>query len=321
MSRHAATDDTDAFLGEQYPVDDRAFVRLTEGGAAIDDSSAARIEPLRHGVKPPPRTATTRPVRRTRFRRRTMSYALTTAALLAVIGGGAGWSWLQAQPVFAQTYTTQRGEQRSVTLPDGSTLQLDTATTAAVSLSRGRRAVRLVDGQAMFTVTPDAARPFDVDAGPVRATVVGTRFSVRYTDTGLDAGGVTVAVAEGRVDVRSLMPGADGRPQPTFALAAGQAVRSDASGRMDAPRSVPANGAMPWQEGRVNLDDVPLSQALAEFARYGDTGLRLAPAIADVRISGSFELRRADAFARALPDVLPVKLRTRGGATDIEPAN
>lgn len=66
---------------------------------------------------------------------------------------------------------------------------------------------------------------------------------------------------------------------------------------------------MAWREGRVNFDGVSLSQALAEFERYGPTRIVLSdPAVAGLRVHGSFDLRRLDAFTRALPRVLPVRV-------------
>jgi len=76
--------------------------------------------------------------------------------------------------------------------------------------------------------------------------------------------------------------------------------------------------AATWREGRVSFSGTPLMQALAEFERYGDTGLVIRdPAVAALKVNGSFDLRQIGAFARALPRVLPVQLSTRDGQTEI----
>ncbi len=308
------------------PAHRRAFAQLHALCDSLDHLPADRIAQLRlHTIAaeaPGQVSPRLRVPRRERSRvRRALPYALAATGLVAVLAGGMHWTRLLTQPSFSQTYATTRGQQLSVVLPDGSTLQLDTATTATVALYRDRREVRLVDGQAMFTVAADTDRPFEVDAGEVRATVVGTRFSVRNTDAGLGGGGVTVAVEAGRVQVRSRAYNAEGKPQMMIALSAGQSVRSDLAGRLGALQTQPTRAALLWREGRVTLDNVPLSQAVAEFERYGDTRLGIDPAVASMRISGSFELGQADAFAKALPRVLPVRLRMRDDGTDVLPAN
>lgn len=57
------------------------------------------------------------------------------------------------------------------------------------------------EGQAVFSIKGDPSRPFDVLAGPLRITVVGTRSSVRFTPGIRGEEGVQVAVEEGRVRV------------------------------------------------------------------------------------------------------------------------
>lgn len=241
----------------------------------------------------------------------------TAMVAVSVCGAGwLGWRHWQAQPLFAETYATARGQLLDVTLPDGSLLKLDTATRAEVTLYRDRRLVRLAEGQAMFTVTPDTSRPFDVLTGRMQVTVVGTRFSVRNTRSGLHQEGVGVQVEEGRVRVTMLDQG-----QPVAApvlLTAGQYVQSAADGRLLAVQQQSASGAMSWREGRVDFERTPLAQALAEFERYGATRLVIRdPQVAALRVNGSFDLRHAEAFSKTLPLVLPVQLSVRDGQTEI----
>lgn len=245
-----------------------------------------------------------------------------TAAALAVTVAAGGWlgydHWLN-RALFSQTFATARGQMLDVTLPDGSRLQLDTATRAEVRLYRQRREVRLPQGQGAFQVQADPDRPFDVLAGPMRITVLGTRFSVGYTADaaapGGTPGGVRVAVEEGRVKVAPTSAPVDAGDDPLedgagVLLTAGQAVSADSSGRIAPVSQVVAAAFAPWRDGRIAFDNTPLSQVLADFERYGDTRLRIAdPAVAALRISGSVDARKADNFARALPRALPVALR------------
>lgn len=230
--------------------------------------------------------------------------AVAAALVLGTVFGVmevVGWSPWQSPPQFAQAFAAPQGQQTQVQLPDGSLLRLDTSTQLDVALYAQRREVRLAQGQAMFQVQGDAARPFDVLAGPVRITVVGTRFAVRYTPGMAGYDGVRVAVEEGRVQVAA--PGA----APVL-LTAGQQVVTDAAGTLGPVVAVPPSGVAPWRAHRVSFDDTPLAQALAELGRYGPTGITLQdPQLGALRLTGTFDPRHLDNFVRALPRVLPVR--------------
>lgn len=236
------------------------------------------------------------------------------AGLVMLIAGAAAWNYWW-QPVFSETYRTARGEQADIALPDGSRLQLDTATTAALALYRGRRDLTLPEGQIRLQVKSDADRPFDVLAGPLRITVVGTRFAVRYTPEIPGRDGVRVAVEEGRVRVaRAGWFGDKGEVE----LTAGQQIVANANGTLGVVSSVAIADVAPWRDSRISFDDVPLQQVLAEFARYGDSGMTVRdPAVAAMRITGSFDPRRLDNFRRILPQALPVRLARSGDVTEI----
>lgn len=250
--------------------------------------------------------------------------AAAAAMVFSAVGGGwMGWARWRQQPTFEQAFSTERGQQRTVILPDthanasatGSSLQLDTATRLEARLYRDRREVLLKDGQAMFTVQSDSARPFHVWAGALRITVVGTRFSVRHTASGLDAGQTVVSVEEGVV--RVARAGTDAAPD-TLELTAGHMVVVNDAGHISPVASVSAAAMAPWRNGRISFDQTPLAQAIAEFERYGQTGLVVRdPAVAALRVGGSYSVLQWQRFAATLPQVLPVRLEQRGDRTEI----
>ncbi|CAM4287022.1 FecR family protein [Comamonas aquatilis] len=242
--------------------------------------------------------------------------ALSAVVMALVVGSGyMAWDHWQQQPVFAHMYQTERGQQLSVQLPDGSRLRLDTATRVEVSLYRQRREVKLPQGQAMFEVQKDAARPFDVVAGNTKVTVVGTRFSVRNT-----AGSpVQVAVEEGKVRVSPLQSAGGNAPEPAAVLlTAGQQVVAGADGHVGPVGAIAAAGIASWRDGRITLENVPLSEALAEFERYAPTHMVVRDAsVGALRLSGTFDPQRLAHFRYALPKVLPVRLKESGDLTEI----
>lgn len=130
--------------------------------------------------------------------------AIAAGAVLACAMGARAWSHWLAQPLMVKTCNTARGEQSEVQLDDGSRLWLDGATRLEVRYYPYRREVTLFDGQALFAVEDDAARPFQVRAGPLRATVTGARFAVRHAPDAAHHEQVRVAVEQGRVRVDSV---------------------------------------------------------------------------------------------------------------------
>lgn len=287
---------------------------------AIDQARATHSAPVTTPLAPLVRT---RPVpQNTPSRRRIWAPAFAVVAICAVTGGTGllAWNHWQAQPVFEQAFSTHRGEQTEVPLPDGTRLRLGTSTRLNVAYYRHRREVRLLDGEAVFAVHSDAERPFQVLAGPVRVTVVGTRFSVRHTPQVVGNAGAHVAVEEGKVRVEPIMPNRGDSANGLDVVGAGvlltaaQQVFSDALGELSAVSAVPAAGIASWRKNRVSFDNQRLDHALAELARYGDPQLLIRdPAVASLPITGVFDPRDMTTFRRILPASLPVQLAPAGG--------
>ena len=287
------------------PAHDQAYAQLHETQRAVRQIPAHLT--ARWAV--PPVAAHVSPQAPRRHWLRALPYAVAAMLLLSV--GAGGYQWWQ-QPVFSQAYATQRGQRLAVSLPDGSTVQLDTATQLHVTLYRQRREVRLAHGEALFQVQSKQGQPFEVQSGTLSVTVVGTQFSVRNTLT--HDGSLRVAVQHGHVRVA-------GARQSLVKLTAGQGVTADAAGQLSAVASLAPGSVAPWREGRVTFENMPLGAALAEFERYGDTGFVVRdPAVARLRIGGSFSLARPDRFAAALPQLLPVHIVRDGAVSEIRMA-
>lgn len=298
---------------------------------ATGDEIAALRASLPAGAAPAPRPAIgpAPPFRGTATRRRVVSFAAAAVFACTVLGAGwSGWTYWRALPVFEQAYATATGQQSSIILPDaeggGTRIYLDTATRIDVRLYRDRREVHLKDGQAQFSVTPDARRPLHVQSGPVDVTVVGTRFSVRHAGTGLAAGQTVVSVEEGHVRLGRIDAATDGARGPGSAggpsldLVAGQRAVVNAQGVFGPIATVPPAAMTAWREGRLGFDQTPLGEAIAEFERYGSTGLFVRdPAVAALPVGGSYSLNQAGRFMESLPRMLPIRLVRRGERTEV----
>lgn len=312
-----------------------AFASMDATLRKVKKLSADEVASLKAGLPSPPAPrpspAALQPsASGPRKRQATWSHWLPQAAVAAMVFIVAGVSWTgwqhwRQQPTFAQNFATERGQQQTIALPDagamGSTVQLDTATRLEARLYRDRREVQLQEGQAMFSVKPDGERPFHVWAGALRITVVGTRFSVRHTASGLGAGKTVVAVEEGRVQVaraNSMQNQVGGLAPELLELSAGQTAMASETGDIARTASVAASAIAPWRSGRISFDQTPLSQAIAEFERYERTGLVvLDPQVAALPVGGSYSLKQWTRFAETLPQMLPVQIVKHGETMEV----
>ena len=234
--------------------------------------------------------------------RRQLVPALGAACLLLALGGGVGWQRWDQTPRHSLDLATARGEVRQVELPDGSRVTLNFDTRLQVRYYAGRRELQLHGGEAFFEVTADAARPFTVDSGRSRVTVVGTAFNVRAAPHEL-----VVKVLHGRVALR---PDRASGVAPVLAMGAGTGISIDAASGLH--RSVPAGADMvgDWRGGQLHFQRTPLAEVAQELSRYlGRPILLASPRLAQQPVSGVAATATPEAFLQALPDLLPLRLQ------------
>lgn len=186
---------------------------------------------------------------------------------------------------------TAIGEQRNLTLEDGSRIFLNTATRVEVQYDERARRIRLQQGEALFEVAPRSGRPFIVAAGDREVVALGTAFVVRK-----DPGRLAVTLVEGKVKV---VP-SDARPVGDPVMIPGQRLIFSAgtAPRMDLPA---IDKVIAWRQGQVVLDDAPLAEAIAEMNRYSTVALSIErPEAAHIRISGVFRAGDSGNFAKAV---------------------
>lgn len=230
--------------------------------------------------------------------RRRFAMGLTAACALTLAAGVIGPRLWSPTPEFSQALETARGERKRVALPDGSLLELNTDTRVRVALYADRRQVELLAGEALFTVSPDAARPFTVDAGDAQVVVTGTRFNVRR-----DGDVVALAVDEGSVafSVGSWWN------RTTRHLAAGFAARYKPGAPLAAPHQENVTAVTAWQRGRLVFRDTPLAQVVAELNRYLRNPLRIDDRkLAQLRVAGTLPIDEPESVLNVLPHIAPV---------------
>ena len=199
-------------------------------------------------------------------------------------------------PTAPQIHETAVGGRETVPLADGSKLELNTDTRLIAELRDDARVVILERGEAYFDIARDETRPFVVEAGGKRVTVLGTKFTVRRD--GVD---IEVVVAEGKVQIDQPRARVSAAP---IIVEKGTVVLARAEGTLIAEKSEAALDAeLAWRRGLLVFDQMALQAAAAEFNRYNRVKLEIADAeAAAIRIGGSFHAENIDAFARLLKD-------------------
>jgi len=228
--------------------------------------------------------------------------AAAAVAASLVIGVGV---YRMMAPEPARSYATPLGKQQTITLADGSTVQLNTNSVVEVSFKRDARDVRLVRGEAFFEVSPDHRRPFTVYTPEGSVQAVGTAFAVR-----LEHGAVRVTLTKGTVRLRRIEQAAAAGARP---VETGSAILSAQSGRHTEAKITPAGidrevvnsetvaRELSWRQGILVFDGEPLAQMVADVSRYTDVQIEIAhPKLRDVKVDGYFDAGDVEQMLQAL---------------------
>ena len=236
------------------------------------------------------------------------TFGLAAAAALVLICAAA--VFVATRPS-VDVYATEVGQQRTVTLADNSTITLNTATQVRVRYSRALRRIEIVNGEAVFTVTHDANRPFEVHALRGTTTAVGTEFDVQISGET-----TAVSVLEGTVTVRPTEGREDGS---ATRISAGQAVEYK-DGATSAIRAADAGKLRGWLAQRIVFGNVALAVALTDYNRYIKTPIVLGdPNLGAKRINGVFRMGDERAFLDALEQGLHLTATPTPTGTVLQP--
>ena len=204
-----------------------------------------------------------------------------------------------------RNYATGWGELRSVTLDDGTVVQLNTQSRFRTEFTAAERRVRLIAGEAVFRVAKNPHRPFKVLTDFANVMAVGTQFNVNaqssQTIVTVLEGSVRVTSPADESEPKDKVPVPAGRreasrklssvdkPVPDILLSAGEQVT--VAPRLSVrPARVNVAAATAWTVRRLYFENTPLSEAVREFSRYSPQIIRLDdPDLAGRRITGIFD--------------------------------
>ena len=273
----------------EHPDHERAWQRIESVRGRLAPLSAPQTAGLARAA-----LATPRPKPRRQ--------AMKTLAVLA-FAGGLTWTAREHTPwrQWMADHRTAVGERRTVVLADGTRLQLNTDTAVDVRFDATARRVRLLAGEILVTTAKDpqaAPRPFFVETAQGSAHALGTRYAVRQDDADTE-----VCVFEGAVEIRP--HAAPDRPR---VLRAGACARYSVQA-IGVP--FPAEAArIAWADGFIVARSMRLDAFIAELRRYSRAALSCDPAIAGVRVSGSFPLDDLGKVLQTLASTLNLRKET-----------
>lgn len=222
--------------------------------------------------------------------------ALAASFVLVLLSSLAGFWWQHHR---SPTYVTAVGEERTLILPDSSTVVLDARSKIQVRYTQNLRTIDLLEGQALFSVAHNPARPFVVTTNDATIRDVGTQFDVRRNETA-----TVVTVLEGQVATFSGHDGAtaSGEPNPGIYVSAGEQVIV-APRLVIRPMHVNAAVATAWTQGKLVFDATPLSEVVADFNRYSLKPLTIEdPGLLSLHVSGTFDARDSTEIIRFLSE-------------------
>ena len=235
--------------------------------------------------------------RRSTWQRFAVAAAVTLLALPVAAYSGWQLGWV---PNAHERYSAD-ASARTVTLPDGSQVELNLGSQLTFSNYKDQRRVTLGKGEAFFKVSHDASHPFLVQAAEGQVRVTGTQFNVwMYEDQ------VRVTLLEGSVLVTSnkRLSGDGLRLEPGMQA---RYKAGDYAAQINPTAAV--SSELAWRNGKLVLDNLALADALPLINRYLDSPLSLADSTTGkLRIGGVFNTRQIDRLVSSLPKVLPVYL-------------
>ena len=211
------------------------------------------------------------------------AWAIAACVVLGIAGALLLWLRPDVLGLNGDTYTTAVGEMRSIALPDGSVVELNTQSSLRTRFDERVRRVELIRGEAIFRVARDRTRPFQVVTGATEIVALGTAFGSRLMP---------------RIAHRRDSAGGKGSRDRWARAGAGPEIELGSGEQaVIAPRKpiarvtlADASRVTSWTERRLIFEDATLAAVCGEFARYSPRLIRIDDAtLAQRQISGVFD--------------------------------
>jgi transmembrane sensor len=216
-------------------------------------------------------------------------------AVAAVVALILGLGWQAIPEGLLADYRTSVGERRVIALDDGSQVELASSSALDVGFSGSQRKVRLVTGEAFFTVAKDPARPFVVEAQDGQVAVLGTAFNIRITSE------VAVSVTHNSVEVTAAH-------HTPVRVKQGQGIHYDSTSVSDTV-PVDVDAVQAWRNDQLIFHDARLKDVLAVLKRYRRGYVQLIGRdLGERRVTAVFDARHPDAALESIANSLDLRI-------------
>ncbi|MBL4765868.1 MAG: FecR family protein [Colwellia sp.] len=245
------------------------------------------------------------------WQRRSFLAIAASIFICFIISGSLYWQHLTEFNQQARLITAV-GEQRTVILSDGSTVQINTNSQLEIDFSRDKRIIRLLKGEAYFTVAKNKQRPFYVYAGGGLVQAIGTAFNVRLKlfdeiEVTVEEGLVALATLVKKVPITSsnieLISSSAPETETFLAeLSAGQSTTfSHTVDKIELIQTPALNRKLAWRQGVLAYANEPLLKVIADISRYTNITIEIAdPSLRTLPIAGYFRVGEVEALFDSL---------------------
>lgn len=208
---------------------------------------------------------------------------------------------------------TEVGEQKTVELPDGGSLVLNTHSAVFLLFDPSSRHATLRAGEAAFHLKHDPARPFTIFASGRRFELVDgdARFNLRAISREISE----LTVIEGKLRVHNARLGSLAPAQRRTGVRVGEYTFGRSEGGTVGPGwqsvyDIPAADVerrIAWQTGRIMIEDATLENALREVQRYTSSSFEFVDAeLRAVRTTATFKVGDVEGVRRYLKENLQI---------------
>jgi transmembrane sensor len=273
-----------------HPDHERAWRRIE----AVNGQLSGISDPLKSAIA---RATLAPPASNSRRR------AVKSLAVL-IFAGVTAWTVEEKTPWRQLTadLRTGRGERKTVQLADGTQLILNTDTAVSIAFNDEERRIKLIAGEILITTAKDPqpiGRPFLVESAQGQAKALGTYYAVRQRgDT------TAVSVFKGAVEIQP-----NERDARSLVIQAGQQASFTSSYAMQSLSFADEN-SIAWAEGFIVARSMRLADFIAELTRYSKAPLTCDPAVANLRVSGSYPVADIDKVLETLCATLGLELHS-----------
>lgn len=167
----------------------------------------------------------------------------------------------KAPEIFYNTLTTQKGNQYHLTLPDGTKVWLNAASSITYPTAfTGKERRVTITGEAYFEVTKNQQKPFIVQQGDMSVEVLGTHFNVNGYG---DGNALRTTLVEGKVKVQKGTTGSILEPgQQAVIPNGGDAIFIDHNPDIDV--------VLAWKNGSFAFKDAGIEAIMQQVQRWYD---------------------------------------------------